>query len=216
MPPTQSRKYRSIAKQRGSVSSTFSPRNSQDNGDFSEAFALLREEEGLRTEAYQDQTGKWTIGFGNTMINGRPVKPGDRITEQQAEQMMQDSVKNQYSSFKNKVQRPLTPSQTAALTSFEYNLGSGIWNQATDVIESINSGDFDTAGQLMQAYNKSKDPSSGQLKVNPVLARRREREAGLLQGTPSYGGTFAQATPTEGRKYQSIAKSRLSTAPAYS
>ena len=38
----------------------------------------LKEFEGLRTEAYRDAAGVWTIGYGHT---GRDVKRGDRITE---------------------------------------------------------------------------------------------------------------------------------------
>lgn len=144
-------------------------------------FNLIKKEEGLRTQAYQDQTGKWTIGFGNTMINGRPVRPGDKITPSQALALMQRSVINNYTTFKNKV-RGITPNKFAALTSFEYNLGPGVWQQPTgkQILAAVNQKRYDIAGRLMRQFNKSRDPASGQLKVNPVLAKRRQREANLL------------------------------------
>lgn len=148
----------------------------------SAAFDLIKKEEGLRTEAYQDQTGKWTIGFGNTMINGRPVRPGDRITSTQALQMMKDSVIKNYTTFAGRIKRQLSPQQFAALTSFEYNLGSGIWNDESGgkILSLIEAGRAREAGQLMQSYNKSKNPATRQLEINPVLTNRRKREAQML------------------------------------
>lgn len=146
------------------------------------AFNQIRKEEGLRTEAYQDITGKWTIGFGNTTINGRPVQPGDRLTPQQAETLMQQSVIQNYTSFADKVSSNLTPNQFAGLTSFEYNLGPGVWNTPTGqrILSLVSSGQNLQAAQLMQQYNKARDPQTGQLVVNNVLAQRRAREGNLL------------------------------------
>src|SRR5690606_29826403 len=89
------------------------------NENLDTAFEVLRREEGLRTEAYQDSTGTWTIGFGNTQINGRPVRPGDRLTPQQAETLMQQSVIQNYTNFADTITRPISSNQFAALTSFE-------------------------------------------------------------------------------------------------
>lgn len=147
-----------------------------------QAFNLITEEEGLRTDAYQDSTGTWTIGFGTTTINGRPVQPGDRLSTEQAKSIMQDQVVTKYTSFVDDVQRDITPNQFAALTSFEYNLGPGVWQSTTgrQILSYLNEGNAFKAGQLMQLYNKSRNPQTGQLEVNPVLARRRAREGSLL------------------------------------
>ena len=146
------------------------------------ALEVIRQEEGLRTEAYQDSTGTWTIGFGNTQINGRPVQPGDKLTVAQSENLMQQSVVNNYTTFADSVKDNITPNQFAALTSFEYNLGPGVWNSTTgrQILSLVNAGRYTEAGNLMQAYNKSRNPATGQLELNPVLAQRRVREANLL------------------------------------
>lgn len=146
------------------------------------AFDTIRKEEGLRTEAYQDVGGKWTIGFGNTMINGRPVQPGDKLSVPQAEALMQKSVVQNYTNFVDNLTTPLTPNQFAALTSFEYNLGGGVWKSPTgrQILSLIEAGRASEAGRLMLAYNKVRDPQTGVLEPNRVLAQRRAREANLL------------------------------------
>lgn len=146
------------------------------------AFNVLREEEGLRTEAYQDTTGTWTIGFGNTQINGRPVKPGDRLSREQAEAVMQESVVKNYTTFADRISSEITPSKFAALTSFEYNLGPNVWNEPTgeQILALVDQGRAEEAGELMLQYNKSYNPATGRLEVNPVLSKRRAREANLL------------------------------------
>lgn len=146
-----------------------------------EALSLLREEEGFRANAYQDTTGTWTIGFGNTMINGRPVQPSDRLTGTQAEQLLRQEA-DRHSNFRNFVQRPLTPKQIAALTSFEYNLGSNIWQDQTAqrILTAVNQDNMQLAGALMQQFRNAYNPNTGRTEVNSVLANRRAREAQLL------------------------------------
>lgn len=160
----------------------YSTQDANPSVNLETAFDTLRQEEGLRTNAYQDQTGTWTIGYGNTQINGRPVRPGDVLSKDQAESLMRKSVVENYTNFTEKIGTEMTPNQFAALTSFEYNLGSGVWNTSTGqrILQLINSGDYASAGQIMQQYNKSKNPVTGQLELNRVLAQRRAREANLL------------------------------------
>lgn len=163
-------------------STNYAEQELRSNQNLDSAFNLIKQEEGLRTEAYQDTTGTWTIGFGNTQINGRPVQPGDRLTERQAEALMQQSVIEKYTSFANNIQTEVTPNQFAALTSFEYNLGSDVWNTPTgrEILSLINQGRNEEAGRLMLQYHKAKDPRTGELVYNNVLAQRRMREANLL------------------------------------
>ena len=47
---------------------------------------LIKRFEGRELEAYQDDVGIWTIGYGHTDAAGSPsVTPGMRITEDEAE-----------------------------------------------------------------------------------------------------------------------------------
>lgn len=151
-----------------------------DEGNIVAATEVIQAEEGFRSDAYQDSTGTWTIGYGTTQVNGRAVQQGDRVSKEQAQSLMNEQILNEYTSFVDQIQSDITPNQFAALTSFEYNLGSNIWNDSHGqaIISAINRGAFEEAGQLMLAYNKSRE--NGVLKENPVLVQRRKREANLL------------------------------------
>ena len=142
-------------------------------GQLAPTFNQLQSEEGFRTEAYRDGTG-YSVGFGTQTVGGKPVQAGQTITPETAAKETVSQVLNNYTSFADKITTKLTPNQFAALTSFEYNLGPGIWNQAKDVLAAVNNGNFSLAGSLMQAYNKA----GGQ--VNETLVQRRAREANLL------------------------------------
>lgn len=141
---------------------------------------FIKKEEGMRNTAYLDEAGVPTIGYGFTTLNGKPVKMGDTITTDEANEELQRQIPK-YQTFKNKIKVDLTPEQETALTSFEYNLGSGIWEgSAKSIIYAINSGDYKHANNLMLQYDKAKDKVSGKLRMLPGLSARRIREGKLL------------------------------------
>ena len=81
---------------------------------------LIKEFEGLRTTAYQDSVGVWTIGYGHTS----GVKKGQTITAAQADDFLRKDIE--------KVERQiallglnLNQNQLDALASFVFNLGYG-------------------------------------------------------------------------------------------
>lgn len=139
-----------------------------------DAISLIRKWEGFRDKAYQDSAGVWTIGYGFTNVDGKPVKEGDTMTREKADEMFATKV-GQYTNFKNLVKVPLNANQEAALNSFEYNLGSGIWQKsAMPIIDKINAGDFAGAAEYMKKF-----VYAGGKRIQG-LANRREEEASLL------------------------------------
>jgi lysozyme len=156
--------------------------NQQEVGDpkLSGVTSLIKDEEGFRQNAYLDVAGVPTVGYGFTKIDGEPVKIGDTITKEQADQELQKQIQS-HSAFRGKVETDLTPQQEQALASFEFNLGSGIWNTTgRPIIEAINGGDFETAAAIIKRHDKARDPNSGELRQVSGLTTRREREAALL------------------------------------
>lgn len=144
---------------------------------------FIQKEEGFSPTAYQDQAGVWTIGYGTTKINGRPVQPNDTITEEEASKIALEQSINDYSTFADKLgDTVLTPNQFTALNSFEYNLGSGVWNQPSgrQILQSIKNGDFKTASNLMQKFVNVRNQQTGRLEPNQGLISRRQREIQLL------------------------------------
>ena len=96
-------------------------RTSDSGIDFIKSF------EGLRLEAYQDSAGVWTIGYGTT----HGIKPGMRITKEEAEEMLRNDVAWFEKAVKNLLPIELSQSEFDALTSFCYNLGAAALEQST-------------------------------------------------------------------------------------
>ncbi|MFM1812351.1 MAG: hypothetical protein RLZZ336_1289 [Cyanobacteriota bacterium] len=93
------------------------------------ALPLIRHFEGLALEAYVDPVGVVTIGYGTTRYpDGRAVQLGDRISAEQADDLLAHSLTVQYAPELLEAIPPArfySPRQQAALISFTYNVGSG-------------------------------------------------------------------------------------------
>lgn len=80
--------------------------------------AHLKASEGLRLVAYQCPAGKWTIGYGHT-----PARKGQRITTQQAEQLLTADLRKHYEQLRPHVRVDLTAPQWDALLDMAFNVG---------------------------------------------------------------------------------------------
>ena len=91
---------------------------------------LIKEFEGCRLEAYKCPAGKWTIGYGTTdadySITKTKIKAGLKISKQQAETWLRQSVNKKYCPKVNKYNNKYhwTQNEFDAMVSFAYNLGS--------------------------------------------------------------------------------------------
>jgi spore coat assembly protein SafA len=145
---------------------------------------LIKGFEGLRLNAYQDSGGVWTIGYGHT----GGVKPGDRITQAQAEQYLRQDTGSAQQAVRNAVKVPLTQNQFDALVSFTYNLGAGALQKST-LLKKLNACDYAGA----QAEFGKFVHAGGQ--VLQGLVRRRAEEAALF-GNKGPGGAAPAPAPT--------------------
>lgn len=150
------------------------------DADFGVVSSVIRDQEGFSSTAYRD-AGGWSIGFGSQTLNGQPVRPGQTISPQEAENLLAEQIAR-HSNFMSRITRALSATQKAALASFEYNLGPAIWSQpaAANILALVNAGNFAAAGREMAAFNKALNPSTGVREVNPGLVQRRALEADLL------------------------------------
>jgi GH24 family phage-related lysozyme (muramidase) len=110
------------------------------------AIPFLRQREGLELTAYHgehDPPGVWTIGYGNTTHpDGRPVRPGDRITEAMAETYLERrvlTVEGPALARTIKGWASLTPYTQAALVSWTYNIGTDGMAGST-LVKRLNAG----------------------------------------------------------------------------
>ncbi|MEO0768244.1 MAG: glycoside hydrolase family protein, partial [Cyanobacteria bacterium J06649_4] len=88
---------------------------------------LIKSFEGLRLNSYRDAVGVWTIGYGHTRTAG----PGQRITFEQATNLLRGDVATFEKAVTQAVRVPITGNQFAALVSFAYNVGSGALSSST-------------------------------------------------------------------------------------
>ena len=88
---------------------------------------FLNNQEGLRLKSYQDQAGKWTIGYGSTMYKtGKRVGPGETITKKQAEEIRDWEINNKSIAIKGLLgHAKVNDNQMEALISLTYNIGVG-------------------------------------------------------------------------------------------
>ena len=96
-------------------------------------FELIKQWEGLGDgnkqtsilEPYQDITGTWTIGYGNTYIsNVKVTKDTKPITIEQAEDLLKTSIKIYEQRVIDELKTEVTQNQFDALVSFCFNLGN--------------------------------------------------------------------------------------------
>jgi len=136
---------------------------------------LIKEFEGLRTHAYQDSVGVWTIGYGTTAAAGVGIIPkgGKVITEAQAEAYLRAAVEKFARHIAPLLKRPPTANQFGAMVSLAYNIGPGAFARSS-VLRKFNAGDFAGAARSFALWNKAGG------RVLAGLTRRRAAEASLF------------------------------------
>lgn len=131
---------------------------------------LIKESEGCRLDAYECPGNKWTVGYGHT----HGVKPGQVITQEQAEEFLVDDILIACGQVLSLVEVPLTDNQLAALTSFMFNVGFTNFSKST-LLKSLNKGDYGSVPSQLERW-----VYSGHKRL-PGLASRRKAEAELFQ-----------------------------------
>ena len=155
------------------------------------ALPLVQEFEGCELRAYPDpETGAepWTIGWGSTRYaDGRPVQPGDRIEQEQADALLAGRLEGDGQLLAQRLPgwAHLSAHQQAALLSFTYNCGPNWYG----------SEGFATLSRCLREGALEQVPAALELYVNPGgpseagLRRRRKAEAALWRGGPDGGSS---------------------------
>jgi len=145
---------------------------------------LISEFEGFKTEAYWDDKGRvWTLGKGSTTHpDGRPVRRGDTISQDQADEYMQHYVDTKVMPRMKKIPNwdRMNSNQQGALVSFAYNVGPGFYGSQNfkTITGALSSPEkWGEVPGALSLYNKSKG------EVLPGLTRRRKAE-GQLWSSP--------------------------------
>ena len=118
--------------------------------------------ESCRLEAYQDQRGVWTIGYGHTAH----VYRGQTCTEEQAEAWLLEDTTIAESAVNRLVHTKLTQGEFDALVDFTFNVGVGNFSNST-LLDDLNHAQFEAAANQFEKW----DHVSGQV-VAGLLRRR--------------------------------------------
>ncbi len=151
------------------------------------ALTIIKRWEGCKLEAYPDPgTGgePWTIGWGTTIINSRPVRPGQRISQAEADQLVEQGVRAKGAQVLGLLPMAAKwrPNQIAALVSWAYNVGAGAVEDST-LRKRLLAGEDPTTvvAEELPRWNK------GGGRVLEGLVSRRADEVRLFTGTPQLG-----------------------------
>ena len=135
---------------------------------------MIKHYEGTKLKAYKCPAGKWTIGTGSTYWpDGTPVKEGDTVTEQGAEDLLMATLAPFERDVERLVEVPMTQGQFDALVSFAFNVGTNNLKGST-LLKVFNNG-----GEKYAAQEFSKWVFAAG-KVLPGLVKRRESERSLF------------------------------------
>lgn len=106
----------------------------------------IKQWEALRTHAYLDSVGVWTIGYGHT----RTARKGMTISEAKAEQLLERDVAWAEAAVSKYVNVPITQNQYDALVSLCFNIGATAFRKST-LVRELNKKNYEAVpSQLMR------------------------------------------------------------------
>jgi GH24 family phage-related lysozyme (muramidase) len=144
------------------------------------ALQLIAEFEGFVDHAYPDPASggePWTIGYGFTCIDARPVQPGDTLSRAEADAQLLSGVNACARHLANRVPywSAMADDQRCALISFAWNLGEDFYGGAgfDTISRRLREKDWAAVPEALLLYC---DPGSS---VQAGLLRRRQAETDL-------------------------------------
>src|ERR1700675_1072619 len=110
--------------------------------------ALIQSFEALRLQAYQDQRGIWTIGWGHAL----GVVPYQTCTISDADDWFVHDMQSACNAVMRPSGVPLNQNQFDALVSLCFNIGQGNFGNST-LVKDLNQGHYDQAAEQFLVWN---------------------------------------------------------------
>ena len=131
--------------------------------------ALIQSFESLRLQAYQDQHGIWTLGWGHA----QGVVENQTCSISDADEWFTQDTQTAVNAVNRTTDVPLTQEQFDALVSFTFNVGQTAEAHST-LLSYVNQSNFAAAADQFLVWNHVAGvPNAG-------LTRRREAERALF------------------------------------
>ena len=139
--------------------------------------AIVKEFEGFRSSAYLDTDGTPVIGYGQSKINGRKVRLGDRISDTAAHVALETELATIQQEILSTVKVDLNDHQLGAVTSLSFNTGVHAIKKST-LVRKLNQQDYTGAANEFLRWDKA-NVRGQRVRMNG-LSRRRARERELF------------------------------------
>lgn len=114
------------------------------------AIGFIGQWEGLRTTAYQDVVGVWTICYGET----KGVQRGDRHSKAECDAMLAREIASYEAQLDRCLKHPVPVGMKIALVSWTYNVGAGAACKST-LVRKANAGDLAGACNELRRWNRA-------------------------------------------------------------
>jgi GH24 family phage-related lysozyme (muramidase) len=163
---------------------------------YGDAVQLIAQFEGFVDHAYPDPASggePWTIGYGFTSLDGRPVRPGDALSRAEADAQLLAGVNACARHLATCIPywSAMADDQRCALISFAWNLGEDFYggDGFATISRALRERDWATVPQALLLYC---DPGTA---VSDGLLRRRQAEGQLwLRGVTQRATPAASVT----------------------
>lgn len=147
--------------------------------------SVIKKFEGCFLNAYPDpKTGgkPITIGYGSIVdLNGKPFKMGDKITKEQAEQLLYRQLERDYIPCIQRVPywNVMDENKKVALVSFGYNIGKSFYgdSKCQTITKHLTLKNWAKIPEILTMYSNPKDKN-----VHKGLLERRKKEGKYWQG----------------------------------
>ena len=114
------------------------------------AVSFIGQWEGLRTEAYRDVVGIWTVCYGET----KGVSAGDRYSKADCDAMLAREILAYEAHLDRCLIAPVPVGMNIALVSWTYNVGAGAACRST-LLRKANAGDLAGACNELPRWNRA-------------------------------------------------------------
>ena len=141
------------------------------------AVNLIKSFEGLRLDAAQLPSGRWTIGYSHTAT----AREGASVSEPDAEALLLYDLIFVTHAVGEYVYAPLSQNQFDALTSFAFNIGVDNFRRSA-ALRRLNEGNYLQAASAMELWRKA--DFEGERIIIDALVRRRAAEKSLFLTPP--------------------------------
>lgn len=116
----------------------------------SSAITFSGQWEGLRTQAYRDIVGVWTVCYGET----KGVQPGDSYSKAECDAMLAREILAYEAALDRCLTQPVPVGMKIALVSWTYNVGAGAACRST-LVRRANAGDLTGACNELPRWNRA-------------------------------------------------------------